>query len=164
MNKRKIGIILACVLGILIPVIVLTVGATNSTDLPAMTNEEQSYISFLRSNANTMDDALEEISTLMIAPQIGVDEWIFNVANQLNIMRFAHDEVSQLNPPTSMAHIHSKYMQAMNNFNDATYLLASGIDNMDVDKIEEATAKMELGAQYIEETADLLVAFTATHK
>ncbi len=165
MSRKTGGIILACVLGIFIIVIAFTCGPepTELPELPVMTNEEQDYISALLNNANTMDGALEEFSTLMIEPQIGIDKWTLDVATQLTIIRLAYDEAAQMNPPASMVNIHSKYMQAMNNFNDATYLIASGIDNLDIGMIEEATNKMELGAQYIEETADLIVAFRAAH-
>lgn len=160
MSKKKIGIILVCVLGVLIPVIVLTVGSP----LPAMTEEEQGYISFLQDNSNTVSNALEELITLMDEFEIGIDEWTPNMAIQVDIIQNAYSEASQVNPPTSMAHIHSKYVRAMSDFSDSAYLWYQSLNSLDTTMLDEAKAKFESGLQYFEEFADLLVAFKASHQ
>ena len=163
MSKKKTGIILASILIILV-IALVAICSPEQTELPSMTNEEQSYISALQDNSITVSNAFEELSTLMNNPQIGVDEWTIKAATQLTIIRFAYDEVKELNPPTSLSHIHSKYNQAMSKYSEATYLIASGIDNLDSALLDEATIKMEEGAQYINEVTALLQTFMANHR
>jgi len=135
-----------------------------STGLPALSSEEQSYASALQDNVNMVANALKELASLMTEFQIGNDEWTLDVATQLVIIQLAYDEAIQMNPPDSMAHIHYKYIQAMNDFNDATDLIASGIDNLDASMIEQATSKMQSGTEYLTEATDLVNAFKAAHK
>jgi len=163
MSRKKTGIILASILIILV-IALVAICSPEQTELPPMTDEEQNYISALQDNSAAVGDAFEELSALMSNPQIGVDEWTLKVATQLTIIRLAYDEAKELNPPTSLSHIHSRYLQAMNKYNDATYLMASGIDNLDSTLLDEASNKMEEGAQYIDETTSLIEAFMAAHK
>jgi len=163
MSRKKVGIILVSTLIIFIIALVV-ICSPEPTELPSITNEEQNYISAFQDNGATVGNAFEELSILMSNPQIGVDEWTLKVATQLTIIRLAHDEAIQMNPPASMVHIHSKYIQAMSEFNDATYLITSGIDNLDSTLLEEATNKMDEGTQYINEVTTLMEAFMASHK
>jgi hypothetical protein len=122
------------------------------------------YIAALHKNAARVADALEEFTALMENPQIGDDKWTIDVAAQLVIIQFAYDEAIEMNPPGSMVHIHYKYTQGMSNLNDATDLIASGIDNLDSSMIRQATYKIQSGTQYIEEATALLDDFKAAHQ
>jgi len=135
-----------------------------STGLPAISSEEQSYATAIQDNAYAVANVLEELSFLMTEPEIGNDEWTLDVATQLVIIQLAYDEAIQMTPPDSMAHIHYKYIQAMNDFNDATDLIASGIDNLDASMIEQATSKIQSGSQHLVEATDLVNTFIAAHK
>jgi hypothetical protein len=162
MSKKKLaGIIVGCTLGVLAIVLAVVYGPTG---LPAMTEEEQSYMSFIEDNSNTVYIALGELIVLMDEFEIGVDEWTPNMAIQVDIIQRAYSEASQMNPPTSMAHIHSKYIRAMSNFSDSAYLMVSSIDSLDSAMLDDAKVKFESGLQYLEQWADLLNAFRAEHK
>ena len=99
----------------------------------------------------------------MSNPLIGDDEWTLNVAVQLVTIQALYDEAIEINPPSSMTNIHYKYVQAMKHFESATQLIAQGIDELDANLINQATAEMNLGGQLIDEATELIEEFTMTH-
>jgi len=128
-----------------------------------ITANEQSYLTALGSNGNTYSDATNSLGVLTEDFQIGNDEWTLDVAVQLAILRAAYDEAVALNPPSSLAHIHSKYIEGLSHINNATYLIAEGLDNLDSDKINQATAELVIGNKLINEATALLNEFSASH-
>ena len=70
-----------------------------------------------------------------------------------------YDEVLEMEPPSSMTHIHNKYVQAMKHYETATHLIPQGIDRLDADLIYQATAQIETGTQFLNESKSLLTVF-----
>ena len=134
------------------------------TEQPALTSAERAYASAIVEQADTIGKALSELGELLQNPQIGNDEWTLQVATQIVIIRGVYDEAMELTPPTSMAEIHLKYTQALKHFNDSTYLLTQGIDELDPSLLEEATTEMEIGTQLINEATQLTLEFNETHE
>lgn len=130
----------------------------------AITPAEQAYATTIGNQATTVGNAFTELTELCQNPQFGNDEWTLLVAVQLTTIRMAYDEAMELDPPSSMAEIHLKYTQGMKAYNDMAYLFARGVDELDPNLIEEATRKMEIGTQLINEAAELTREFTEAHK
>ena len=70
----------------------------------------------------------------------------------------------ELDPPSSMAEIHLKHTQAMKHLNDATYLIAQGIGELDPSLLDAATQKILTATQLIKEGTQLMLEFKETHK
>ena len=110
---------------------------------PALTTTEQAYANAVGDQATTVGKALTNFSLLLQNPKYGNDEWTLQVAAQLVIIRMVYDEAMELDPPSSMAEIHLKYTQGMKAYNDMTYLFSRGVDELDLDLIDQAVTKME---------------------
>ncbi len=178
MSKKKlIGIIAGCIVAIFIVLAIAIPSEPTSppsTTSPAteeptpgkpspLTTSEQNYATIIADQTTTVGQAFTELGALLQNPQYGNDEWTLKVATQLAIIRIVYDEAMQLDAPDSMAHIHLKYMQGMKHFNDMTYLLTQGIDNLDANLVEEAGREMDTGGQLIMEAADLMEEFKHAH-
>lgn len=135
--------------------------STGTTD--SISPAEHDYLLTLGNNSATVGPVFTELSNLMANPQIGNDQWTLQVAAQLVTIRLAYEEIIALAPPSSLTNIHLKYSQAMSHFNTATYLIAEGIDALDANLLNQATAEMELGNQLINEATSLVNEFNAAH-
>lgn len=131
---------------------------------PALTPNEQVYATTVAAQATTVGEALTELGELFQNPQMGNDQWTLKVAAQLVTIRMVYDEAMELDPPSSMAEIHLKYTQAMKHFNDATYLITQGVDELDPSLLDEATQEILTGSQLTEEATQLMLEFKEAHE
>ena len=152
------------IIGILLTIIVLVLGACSPTTTPTpLTSAEQAYATTMATNATLVGEAFTTLSSLMAYPQIGNETWTFQAAAQLVMIQLLYDEAMALNPPNSMANIHNKYIQAMSHYNSATTLIAQGIDFLNADLINQATTEITIGTQIMGEATQLLTEFIGAH-
>ena len=123
---------------------------------PALTPSEQTYLTTTGDQWKTIGIAFLRLKGLLQNPQIGDDQWISKVAALLVTMQIVYNEATQLDPPTSMAEIHLNHIKAMKHYNDATYLIARGFDELDPSLIDKATEEMLTGEKLIEETTYII--------
>jgi hypothetical protein len=128
-----------------------------------MTPSEQSYMITIENRTSIIDQALDAIRELMANPQIGDAQWTFNVAVQLALIQAVYDEAIAIDPPSSMAHIRDKYVQAMEHYETATQQIKQGIDEVNVNLIEQAIVEMNTGSQLLVEAIELLNEFILAH-
>ena len=126
------------------------------TKTATLSASEQDYINTITSQCTIVGNAFTEVGNLLQDYQFGNDEWTIHVAVQLVIIRSAYDEAMDIEPPTSMADIHYKYVQGMNHFNTMTDLLTKGIDQLDTGLIEQAVSEANAGTEYIYEAAAMM--------
>jgi hypothetical protein len=126
------------------------------TPEPALTAEEEAYIEAVVTQAEVMAESLTRLGELMQAPQFFDENWIMNVAVELVLIQMVYDEATELEVPPKFAEVHDLYLQGMSLFNDMTYDLIYGIDNLDIDRINAATQKMVEGTQYIVQASEKL--------
>lgn len=131
---------------------------------PALTTAEQAYANAVADQAMSVGKALTQFGELLQNPQYGDDAWTLQVATQLVIIQTVYDQAMELDPPSSMAEIHLKYTQGMKAYNDMTYLFARGVDELDLNLIDQAVTKMETGIRLINEATELMREFTEAHK
>ncbi len=170
MSKKKlVGIIVACVLGIIIVIAIAISGGETPAPVTApeeptttITASEQAYATAIVEHSSKVSTAMSELSGLASEWQIGDDEWTFNVAIQLTTIRLLYDEAMEIEPPSSMADIHYKYVQAMQHFDTAVDLIIEGVDTLDADLINQATAEINSGTLFINEATRLTEEFFAT--
>ena len=130
---------------------------------PTITPSEQTYATTIADHSSRVGKAFDELSELMSNPRMGDDEWTFAVAAQLATIRVLYEEVMEIDPPASMAHIHYKYVQSMKHYETATYLIAQGIDELDARLIDQATAEFYTGAQLVNQATELTEEFIEAH-
>ena len=130
---------------------------------PQPTSSEQAYATTIVDHSTKCGKAFNKLSELMANPQIGDDEWTLAVAVQLAMIRALYEEAMEIEPPSSMANIHYKYVQAMKHYETATHLIAQGFDELDPDLLEQAVAEIETGAQLINEATKLTREFVEAH-
>lgn len=151
-----IAVIIAVVITITAAIAVCT-----PPESPSITASEQNYATTMAEHSSSVGEAMSNLSDLMGNPQIGYDEWTIAVATEVTIIRLLYEEAQEIEPPSSMADIHDKYVQAMWHHNRSTYLLVEGIDTLDADLIDQATSEIETGTEYLNEATELLYNFIA---
>lgn len=172
-EKRKSPWLIGClglvVIGVFIGVIIAITSSSESPPstspptAPTITASEQAYANTIADHSMRVGEAFNEFSNLMSNPQIGDEEWTIKAATQLVIIQALYDEAMEIDPPSSMAHIHYKYVQAMQHYDTATDLIAEGIDTLNIDLINQAVAEIDLGNQLVSEATQLTNEFLATH-
>ncbi len=160
--KKKLLIGLASVIGIFLLIAIIAL-VTNS-EKPPLTSAERAYANITTDQVTTLTNALTELAELFQNPQIDNDQWKRKLATQIVIIQKIYDEAIKLDPPSSQAQIHHKYIQALEYYNDSTYLLSQWLDEQDPNLIDQATKKMVIGAQLFKEVTALVLEFEETHK
>jgi hypothetical protein len=146
----------SCVVCVMQPGSSSDVTQSNNDSSKQLTSAEREYLLTISDNGVRMGNALTELGTLLQDTNIGNTQWSTNVAAQIVIIRGLYNEVVNISPPSSMTHIHSKYLQAMHHFDSMTDFLVDGIDNMDEDALNQATTEMELGHSLILEVTAMI--------
>jgi hypothetical protein len=113
-----------------------TAVATTRPSAVVSNRDWQLYNSQISESVVTMGSALEQMSALMGTPRLTSDDWIFDLALQFVIIRQAHEQLMVVKPPASLASVHQQVLSATQDCNDATYAIAEGLDNFDVDELE----------------------------
>jgi len=129
---------------------------TKTTTLSA---SEQNYATTIANQAEGLSTAFTKLGDLLQNYQFGNDEWTINVAAQLVIIRTIYNEAMAMEPPSSMAEIHYKYIQGLKHYYTMTDLFTKGIDQLDSSLIEQATTEMYKGMDYIQEATTLITEF-----
>ena len=135
------------------------VSPPTTPEKPVITPSEQAYVTTVADQAALVGQAFTELGELFQNPQFGNDQWTIKVATQLTILRMVYDEAMDLDPPSSMAENHLKYTQAMKYFNDATYLIVQGVDELDPSLLDAATEKILTGNRLLNEATQLMLEF-----
>jgi len=160
-KSQLAGIIVGSIVAITI--IIAAVAICSPPELPALTASEQNYAATIADHGERVGEAMSNLSVLMGNPQIGYDEWTIDVATEVTIIRLLYEEAQEIEPPSSMAHIHNNYMQAMWHYDRAMDFLVEGIDALDADLIDQATSEIEVATEYINEVAEQTADFVAAH-
>ena len=113
--------------------------------LPAFTAAECAYMETMVGLNTDVGDATVEMTELFgdfaDDPLVLFDQdWIFDMAGQLAILRVVFDSSGDVLPPASMTAIHDQLLAAYSKLNDATTAYATGFDDVDPDAINEGNA------------------------
>jgi hypothetical protein len=94
---------------------------------------------------NKIDDigqSFNNLSNLLQLPRIGQDDWTIDIAVELVAIQYVHRTLSEMNIPPEIADIHATLLQGTSRCDEATHLIASGLDNISVDDLNLANARM----------------------
>jgi len=153
------GIIVGSIVAIIIIISAISICIPSET--PSFTASEQNYATTIADHISQVSEAMSNLSVLMLNPQIGYDEWTIDVATEVTVIRLLYEEAQEIAPPSSMAHIHNNYMQAMWHYNRSMDFIVEGIDTLNADLINQATSEIETGTEYIDEAAEQIGDFVA---
>lgn len=139
--------------------------ATSPTPTPAPaaafddTANVAAYIDEITPILSDMSDSLGRFSALASNPRIGSDDWTIEVATELAIWRVSYERAQEIVPPASIASVHAETLSSLNLLNDASFLIAEGLDTFDAAKLEQAAALIQEATDKIGTANDLLTEF-----
>jgi hypothetical protein len=83
-------------------------------------------------------------------------EWMIDVAIQLNSLQMSIDKVNSLTAPTGFEDVHNGILKGMDEYQFVVDNLPLAIDNMDADLMNQCVIAMNNGGIHIEEASSLL--------
>jgi micrococcal nuclease len=120
------------------------------------TPEEQAYATTVAGEAFALEASFQRFADLMQTPRIGQDDWTIQVAAELALWKQTYADAQQLTPPPVFADIHSVWLQALGLYASAADDIANGIDNLDIDLIYAAAAKLDQATALVEQATQML--------
>lgn len=118
--------------------------------------DEQAYIDAVMPIISTMSDSLGTFSELSQNPQFGDDDWTLNVAAQLAVWRVSYDNANAIVPPPTFVDLHSLLLESLRLYSEASYDIATGLDNFNVAAMEAGANKMLMASDYLDQANDEL--------
>jgi len=124
------------------------------TPTPGLSLEEIAYLIEVVAILDDYTSAFQNVSALMAIvtedPLILLDDdWILQMAMQLAAVNVCGFRIGELEPPPRFQLAHQDVIEAAQHFGQATELLAEGVDELNLAKIEKATEEMLLGNECI---------------
>jgi hypothetical protein len=95
------------------------------------------------------------LDELLASPEMDDTDWITTVTLAMEDITTLCDEACQIVPPDSMADIHTINLQAIDGLDDAMGMLAEGIDEKDIDLVNQAATEMWLAAEILAEFVEV---------
>ncbi|WP_099192262.1 hypothetical protein [Tepidibacter mesophilus] len=73
-------------------------------------------------------------------PSLLMDQdFILNMAMNMGIIKNCYTQIKDIAPPSKMENVHTDVVDAFSKYDKAMDIFGEGVDNMDVDKINQAT-------------------------
>ncbi|MFT4037877.1 MAG: hypothetical protein QM692_06830 [Thermomicrobiales bacterium] len=121
-----------------------------------LTDQEQAYVDDVMPIISDMTDSLGRAGELFTNPRIGEDDWSLNVAVELGIWRASYQRLDAITPPPAFQTMHGHLLDALRQYNDASFDIANGLDSFDLALIEAGADKMIAGSASLDlATAEL---------
>ena len=134
------------------------------TPVPTLAPEplgETQYLQFLDSTNGQMGDSVSTFVGLMEDPTFE-PEWEASLRSVLGNWRQVNDELTAVAPPDELADVHERYVLAMENYVLAADALEEMLEFQTQESVDRAVTFMNLGNQHLEESTNLLEAYTPT--
>ena len=133
---------------------------------PALTPAEEAYVIFYAKHNGEVDDAVAELMILLGVLRKASNrnfsdiDWILKTTAWLATIRTLYDEALEVEPPDSMTHIHSKYIQSLEPLNTMAKRLPQEIDKGNPDLLNDVSTEIETWGDLSTEAQDLILEFT----
>lgn len=132
-----------------------TAVATETPDSGELTAEEQVYRDSVLEISDSYSQALTLFSEQMLAAGEDVtllanEDWIIRTATALALLSVAGEEVRELEPSQRFGVLNDYLLEAAGHFDQVVILLPEGIDELDAEKMNQASEEMLLGQLAIE--------------
>ncbi|MEZ4867070.1 MAG: SH3 domain-containing protein [Caldilineaceae bacterium] len=120
----------------------------------ALSVSENLYTIRVDSIIDSYDFALTKIEGLIgqvqqDTAQLQNREWVVEMTTAITLLRFGANEVRNLTAPSLFTDAHADLAEAAANYVTAADLLAEGLDQNDVEKLDEANAEITVGNSLI---------------
>jgi soluble cytochrome b562 len=126
------------------------------TTTETSTLSEQAYIAKMVENSTGFGNAMTELGKMLGAFE-PTDEWVIYTATWVAAIRMYADDAEKIKPPKKYEAAHDKYLQGTRKFKESMDWLVEGIDEVDVAKINKASALMEEGVKYVEQATTMII-------
>ena len=170
--KRSMTILILLVLsiGLILPGCVTSLDESYSPSYVKLTSDELAYsdilqenISILTGNINILLGMFQDYIQNYMRNN-NTSEWATMANAQLDTIQMPTDEIIEIEPPSSMSHIHNKYMQAMEQYNSYISLVVPEvIDNIDSGLMSQAISDAAACLKLLDEASNLLTEFIEEH-
>jgi hypothetical protein len=129
--------------------------------VPARDNTaELAYAAYIAKRGETIGTSLGEIGTLLQAPRLADDNWIFRFAAHTVAVELSADEIAAYSPvPESAKAVHNVLVDATAKCKAAMEPLRRGIDRRSVPLIEQAGVLMNQCRTRTQEATPMLEAW-----
>lgn len=136
------------------------------TSVPTAEVDEVAFIGEAQRILGNYSTALQQFSTLAINagndPALMLSEtWTLDMGVAVASIRALNNEIRTLNAPSAFAAAWGEMRVAADKYDQAMDTFVSGVDNMDVNQINQATQLMREGQAAVERAATLLPSGTA---
>ena len=125
-----------------------------STDVPQAPSEDANIYD-MAIIAAELSARYYDLDQLLVKPEIEDDDWILNVTLELADIMTLCDQAWQIVSPDSMTDVEVIFLEAINHFDDAADLLVKGIDEKNIDLMNQASAEMWLATEILAQGAEL---------
>lgn len=118
--------------------------------------EGQAYRSVVVQRIDSLDQSLEELSVLLLAPQMRDPDWKSRVETELSTWRDAAAEARGLTPPDAYRAFHEKYLAGLSQFEEGAGYLETGIANQNLSAVGEARGQIMMAGKTVSDASSLL--------
>ncbi|MBE0430052.1 MAG: hypothetical protein IBX61_09325 [Thermoleophilia bacterium] len=128
---------------------------------PKVSSEEKAYRDGVMKISNDVSESLGELGGFVSEnplPFLWTDEEVIKLAMHTVIIEGGYDEAQKLNPPEKFKDVHASFIMALDKFAQSMRIFREGVDNLDVEKLEQATALMNEGSAYMNEATAKMAA------
>jgi hypothetical protein len=112
------------------------------------------YESAVLSQSDALSVSMGRFAVLAQNPQFYDGQWKIEVSTELAVWRATYRDAQAMAAPSGYEAFHRKYMAALSQFDAAASKVARGIDTINPDLIEDASADMDAGTRLIDEAMD----------
>ncbi len=95
------------------------------------------------------------LDQVLVNPEIEDSEWITTITLAMEDVTTLCDEACQIVPPDSMVNVHIINLETIESLDNAMGMLAEGIDEKDIDLVNQATTEMWLAAEILAEVIEV---------
>lgn len=161
--RKKVNPVVGCLalifIAVVLALLVFSLGDDAPAPLPSPTPtgspspvpnsqlapDEQTYITEFLKISQSSSEALSHLGTFVQEkplPSAWSDTETVRLALDITLVKGAYSDAQKLTPPPRFAEIHALWLSALLKNSEAMDLFTSGVDTLDVEKLNQASAKM----------------------
>ncbi len=125
---------------------------SNDVTQPLSEDEYRIEIAAIAVELITIVNGLDQ---MLANPKIEDSDWITTIILAMEDVTTLCDEACQIVPPDSMADVHIINLEAIDGLDNAMDMLAEGMDEQDIDLVNQATTEMWIAAEILVEVIDV---------
>ncbi len=96
---------------------------------------------------NTIVSSAERTATLMQSPRLTDPAWRDSITTEINTWRSTYKAAQALEPPARYQAVHQRYLAALALADDAANSYASGLNHLDLGRMQDGAAKIQRAQQ-----------------